>query len=230
MIYLFVSRWKHTTKENTDTEKRDCRVMRQPLSLLHQNVIDLIENTKNEALKHERRIAYTSLFSALDKFFDVKDFTVVKNDFGKPILVSADGSLINDKIHISLSHSDGVAAVCISDEGEVGIDIQGVIDKEKEERLKGRFFTDLKLKNDDIEIKYYLCCLNENEAIFTENKAIKTECEGFTARWSYAESLMKLSGRGFGDINELENIAENTKSKIISLTIDKKYIVSISVK
>ena len=229
MIYLFVSQWEHIAKENIDTDKRDCRVIRQPLTLLPEDISRIIANTKNDALRLERKLAYTSLFSAAKEFFGIEKCTVIKNQDGKPYLVSADGSSI-DNVHISLSHSNGISAVCISDEGDVGVDIQTLINEKKADRLKKRFFNELTVKKSDIDIIYYFCTVSEDYVTFTEESIINTDEDSFTAKWTYAESLMKLSGRGFGDQSIVELIAKNSRSTVRSVFLKEKYIVAVSVK
>ncbi len=218
MIYTVIA----TLSENRiETKSRDCRIIRQPLSLLRAEISKYIENTKNLSVKAERRLAYTTLLCALRAFYSIDGAHIERNEYGKPYI--ADGN-----IHISLSHSDGSVAVCLSDEGEVGIDIQAEIDESRAERLKNRFFTDLAVKNDNPNVEYYFCKISDDEAIIESIDRPKTADGSFTAKWAYAEALMKLYGRGFSDVTALPALAKNARVEIVDITLDKKYVLAIS--
>ena len=136
--------------ENRIEAKRDCRVIRQPLSLLQAEIKAYIENTKNESVRAERELAYTTLLCSLKAFFDIEHPVIDRAADGKPYLVGS-------SIHFNISHSDGVIAVCLSDEGEVGVDIQSEIDPQRAKRLEDRFFADLDVKSENLSGEYYLC-------------------------------------------------------------------------
>ena len=80
---------------------------------------DFIKNTKNPALRREREFSYMLLFYAYGNF--VSDSGALPNierdENGKPYF--SDG-----KIDFNISHDKDIAAVVISDEGSVGIDVQ----------------------------------------------------------------------------------------------------------
>ncbi len=220
MIYTIIS----TLNENRIIKnKRDCRIMRQPLSLLPTEISEYIEGTKNPSVKAERRLAYTTLLCGLKAFFDIEKPIIDRSKEGKPFIR-------NSNIHFSLSHSDGTVAVCLCDAGEVGIDLQSEISEEKAERLEKRFFTDLKVKGDDLKVEYYFLRLSEGEAIIEGIEPLTAAADSFTARWTYAEALMKLQGGGFRDINALNEIAEKSVTEIKNLEINEKYTLAISVK
>ena len=219
MIYTVIA----TLSENRiETKSRDCRIIRQPLSLLPAEISKYIEKTKNLSVKAERSLAYTTLFCALRVFYSIDGAHIERNEYGKPYLADSD-------IHISLSHSDGSVAVCLSDEGEVGIDIQAEIDESRAERLKNRFFTDLAVKNDNPNVEYYFCKISDDEAIIESIDRPKTADGSFTAKWAYAETLMKLHGRGFGDISRLPDLVgiSSTELRMYSSTTDFTIATSI---
>lgn len=218
MIYTVIA----TLSENRiETKSRDCRIIRQPLSLLPAEISKYIEKTKNLSVKAERSLAYTTLFCALRVFYSIDGAHIERNEYGKPYLADSD-------IHISLSHSDGSVAVCLSDEGEVGIDIQAEIDESRAERLKNRFFTDLAVKNDNPNVEYYFCKISDDEAIIESIDRPKTADGSFTAKWAYAETLMKLHGRGFSDVTAIPALAKNARVEIVDITLDKKYVIAVS--
>lgn len=218
MIYTVIS----SLRENGIYENRDCRITRQPLKLLPIEVKEYIENTKNAVLKAERELAYTILFASLNAFFDIDNPRLDRTDDGKPYLVDSD-------IHFNISHSDGTVAVCISDEGEVGVDIQSEIDQGRAKRLEGRFFADLDIKADDLSIDYYICHVGENEAVFENICPTLPDTESFTSKWTAAESLMKLFGRGFGDADKISELVSNARTELAEITLDKDYYLAISI-
>lgn len=207
MIYTIIS----TIQKNEIEENRDCRALRQPLPLLPKEIDDFIKNTKHEKLREERYLAYTSLLSSLKAFFSIDNATVAKDREGKPYLVYNTES--THKIHISISHSEDVVAISLSDEGEIGVDIQYKISAERVERLSNRFFSDVEVHSEDMGIKYYYCDILENEAVFEEIILDDADKQEYTAKWAYSESVMKLYGRGFGDVNILTDLIKQCQSE-----------------
>ena len=288
MIYVLISDGR--SREITEqTEKRDCRLVRQPLSLLPTEIKEYIENTKNDSLRLERRLAYTSLFCGLTEFFGIDNAKVKRSKDKKPyIVINSDDEnclknnfspsdneyqknkdfdcFIRDnstkksdeisapfiasdslpdttsylphisnsidkirKIHISISHSDGVSAVCLSDEGCVGVDIQSEIDRSRLTRLNERFFPALYPVCTDFEVKYYFCFINEVEATLELIDLTKAEATDETARWAYFESLIKLSGGGFGDLKLLSDLVDETKTQLKRYENGASFLLATSV-
>ncbi len=219
MIYTVISNLK---ENRIEAKSRDCRIIRQPLGLLPESIKRYIENTKNQATKEERQLAYTTLLCALKAFFDIENPNILREEHGKPYLETGD-------IHISLSHSDGAVAVCLCDEGAVGIDLQSDISEDKAKRLKKRFFTDFQPENERLDTEFYFCKISEAEAIIESIDRPDTVGDSFTAKWTAAEALMKLHGQGFADASKLDKIGKNAKTEIFSLTIDKSYTLAIAV-
>ena len=221
MIYTVIS----TLKENRiDKDKRDCRIIRQPLSLLSEDIKKYIQLGKSEMHKAERKLAYTTMLCALKVFYSIDFPRIEKNEYGKPYLADSN-------IRISLSHSNGVVAVCISDEGEVGVDLQTQIEPERAERLKERFFTSLQVKNESISTEYYYCDLSGEDAeIYSITLPDFQPCEAdFSARWVSAESIMKLIGRGFADADKTGTLAEICRTEIKTVDLGEKYYLAVSV-
>lgn len=221
MIYTVIS----TLKENRiDKDKRDCRIIRQPLSLLSEDIKKYIQLGKSEMHKAERKLAYTTMLCALKVFYSIDFPRIEKNEYGKPYLADSN-------IRISLSHSNGVVAVCISDEGEVGVDLQTMIEPERAERLKERFFTSLQVKNESISTEYYYCDLSGEDAeIYSITLPDFQPCEAdFSARWVSAESIMKLIGHGFADADKTGTLAEVSRTEIKTVDLGKKYYLAVSV-
>lgn len=207
--------------ENRIETKRDCRIVRQPLNLLPIEIKNYIENTKNESLRAERELSYTTLFASLKAFFGIDDLKILRSPDGKPYLEKTN-------IHFNLSHSDGAVAVCISDEGDVGIDLQSEIKPERAKRLENRFFPDFKPMSENINVNYYFFRIEDGEAVFEElSPALPDGC--FTSKWTAAESLMKLHGRGFADSSALPKLSEKSKTEMKSITLGKVFYLATSV-
>ena len=269
MIYLLISN-RRCCNKTEQIEKKDCRLVRQPLSLLPDKTKEYVESTKNEKLRFERRLAYTSLFCGLKEFFGVENADIERTKDGKLYLVLDCGCDIKQnvkkstskkqyqknedfdcspadrtteetidqaidysvdslpcspnfadeekKIYISVSHSDGVAAVCLSDEGEVGIDIQAEQNSSRTEKLNERFFPAIKPENADIKIKCFICSIDENEAMMEEIELCNADLGEKNVKWAYCESIMKLSGGGFRDVKNVSQIADRAKTTL------KKYV------
>ncbi|MBR5144420.1 MAG: hypothetical protein IKW53_05160 [Clostridia bacterium] len=325
MIYTFISDLSLSKEEFRQirvkneilSEQRDCRILRQPLSLLSADVKSYIDETKNELARAERRLAYTTLLSALSLFFGIEGCTISKTPEGKPYLVLPDrnpednsdvnttegsdtaqdkkitteaqkntmddnssdidaddskndkkqSSLISTekyqknedlgcinfvnqknqefseksisqsqdalpttKIFINLSHSDGVVAICISDEGEVGIDIQSEIAPDRAKRLEKRFFDGLSVEKQDLDIAYFYCLIEDDEAIFERIDLSNPKNEDFTLKWSCAESVLKLIGSGFSDAGRVIELSKDCKTEVKLYSNPKNYVISTSVK
>ena len=128
---------------------------------------------------------------------------------GKPRLVS-------HSIFFNISHSDGLVAVSISDKCDVGVDLQSEISPEREERLSARFLSGFSPLPCPLEIEYlYL----ESGRLFTLDLPM-AEGEKFTERWTTFESVLKLSGDGFGAASDVEKIAQNGKTDTRVIMID----------
>ena len=222
MIYTIISSTKNRIEEN-----RDCRALRQPLSHLPKELDEFISSTKNNSLRAERFLAYTSLLCGLKAFYGIDNASVKKDPEGKPYLVYDSDSA--PEIHISISHSEGTVAVSLSDEGEIGVDIQCKISAERAERLKNRFFGDVEVHSENIGVKYYYCHISENEALLEEVILEDAEGQDYTTRWAYSESVMKLYGRGFGDLTILSNLAKQCKNEV-KRSIDNLWIIANSIK
>ena len=222
MIYTVVS----SLKENRiEINKRDCRFIRQPLSLLSEKTRVHIDSGRNETHRAERRLAYLTLISALKGFYNIENPEIAVNQHGKPYIKDSG-------IYFNLSHSNGVAVVCLSDEGEVGVDIQPTIDPDRADRLKKRFFPALNLKNDCVGVGYYYCDLSDGDAKIygISLPDLKVDEDDFTLKWVSAESIMKLYGRGFADADRVSALAEGCRTEVKAMDFGEKYYLALSVR
>ncbi|MBQ3041498.1 MAG: 4'-phosphopantetheinyl transferase superfamily protein [Clostridia bacterium] len=102
--------------------------------------------------KIEHDLAYSTLNCMLDDI-GIEIYEILYNENGKPYLKDED-------IHFSISHTDGLVAVCISD-SPVGIDCEKINPsyKEKIEHFSKRYFkeneADLIKSSDDMLLEFY---------------------------------------------------------------------------
>lgn len=146
--------------------------------------------------------------------------------------INAENERVNNpvEIHINISHSDGVIAVSLSDEGEVGVDIQHQISSDKAERLEKRFFTSLQPLKCEVGVKYYFCTITSGEAKFESINLKEPNLEDFTSKWSFCESIMKLYGGGFGNISHLSRLAEDSLTELKVYESARPYTIATSIK
>lgn len=214
--------------------KRDCCAKLQPLPSFTEEINEYIDKAKNQQTRDERLCAYTVLFASVNQLFGVKIPKIGRTYSGKPYI---DG--FADNIFFNISHSDGLVAVSISDEGEIGVDIQSEVAPDRQERLENRFIPNLKLpeKSTDTDtldsnfttdvtksrkINYFLCEIHNDSLEFLEIQLQDAKNEDFSTKWSYAESLIKLSGGGFADISSVDKISDNSRVELKELSINKK--------
>lgn len=234
----------------TNIEKMDCRILRQSeafifngknedivingdnKTVIPKNIVDYIDNTSNQKQKHARLCAYTSLFFSLKEIFDEDRCTLEFNGNGKPYILGAKRNL-----YVNISHSDTLSAVCISDEGEVGVDVQERIDDARSARLEKRFFGGLEIKSDISKDEISLTVFEETNEKFVLTKNTKNRFEiienknDYTEKWSLGESLLKCDGIGFGgaeNVKEMQNSYSSLTTRIS--TENKEIALSITIK
>ena len=222
MIYTVISDINNFKSARESAQKRDCHNQWQPLTLIPKDVISYIENSKNDEVRLERFTAYSTLFFALFELYGKKDLTLCRTDSGKPYLIENGNA---SKIQISISHSDGLVAVAISDEGDIGVDIQSEIDKSRAERLEKRFFTDINIKEEIFPHKLFMLSFTEENVKLEEFKNVEAKLDGFTAKWAYCESIMKCDGGGFGSLDKIPNLQEKTKTIIYKINPNSKELI-----
>lgn len=227
MIYTIIA---YADTDGREFNKNgDCRILRQPQRLLPSDIASYVENTKNPSLRAERRLAYTALFCGLKEFFMVEGCSLLKSVDGKPYLTYSK-NFPAPKIFVSISHSEGACAVALSDEGEVGVDIQCEIDSSRYERLSSRFLSDVEIKSEDINHKLYCMSLSDEQAEIFAIDLKKPQNMGLTEKWCYTEAVLKCHGRGFGDISRASEIANGIKTDIREINLkDKRLILATSI-
>lgn len=200
MIYVVIT--------DLQNSKWDCRIARQPHYILTDQIREYIEKTRNENKITERTLAYTTLLCSLDRFFSVKEPVIDRNHNGKPALLNCD-------IHISISHCDGVAVTALTDDGEIGVDIQSVIDEDKAKRLEERFLSGISVKQNEVNIKYFSVAFTDKGACFNEILTENDETIDFLSKWVYTESVIKAFGLSFSDISKINDLSSSTETKTV---------------
>ena len=252
MIYTVIARTDILSKYYE--KKWDCS-SEQPLNLITNqpykdefdisfDVKKLISDTKNEKTKKERMSAYTSLFFSLYNFFGLRPSEILRTEYSKPY--------IREKVSFSISHAGELTAVSLSSDTEVGVDIQERISERIGERVDKRFLNGFEFSLGDINISYLYLTVDcngnleliplkdfENEFFEIEDvrfcyglpeKLLQSSDLRCTERWTVAEAILKLYGRGFGDLNKL---TKNTKQVVCSVNSilfgEKIYLITTAI-
>ena len=136
------------SSENERQSHTSCSLA-QAECLADEETLSRIADTKNINLKNSRATAYLSLIATVKKFFGVEGKLT---HGGKPRFIIEDSRDHSDKtgtmanvsrlqadvpesftnaaqkqIHVSISHTDRLTLIAVSDEGEIGVDIEGII-------------------------------------------------------------------------------------------------------
>lgn len=162
----------------------------------------------DEAFKRreQHKIAYALLGEVLKKRFGITDFTIAKNEKGKPFILEFSDVCFN------ISHCDGLAVCGISDK-EIGVDAELI--RNYNSKAMKRIFS-----------------AEERSAIaVSENPDTD-----FFRIWTLKESLCKFTGDGIFsgmseysfDLSQGEPICKKAADKIFTQKIiEKKWVVSV---
>ena len=165
---------------------------------------EYIEKTKNPKLRRERIFSYMLLFIASREWLDSPIEEIKKDENGRPFLPEAD-------IDFNLSHDERIAALVISDEGRVGIDVQNKASSVSEKLIRKyeKIFERHNLSSLQASLpieKMTLFSLSENgiqkndDAIFSDMpKALD-----FFDKWTQLEAISKADGRGLSALEEID--------------------------
>ena len=112
----------------------------------------------NKSKSESRKAEWLSIRLLL-KELTGKEMVVSYHDNGSPFL-------LDSSLHISISHTKGFAAVILSPEKPVGIDIE--YSSERVHRIKSRFLNEgeLKLLGNHLTTNYLLICWSAKETAF----------------------------------------------------------------
>lgn len=186
-----------------DIEKSDCsKIENEKLEeLFPLPITQKIEKTKNKKLRRDRVITYIALIDILSGKLEKKEiFNLFKfQENGKPYLEK-------NEIYFSVSHTDGLAVVAVSD-FQVGVDIEKIITEKREtvEKICNKYIAKYeeikpeKLKN--VNYCYVFGDKVEKKRIIVANEEMKFETVPFL-RWTALEAFLKADGSGFSKMNK----------------------------
>ena len=109
-----------------------------------EEILKYISDTGNMKIRDERIAAYTSLFYSLNELFSIRPKKILRTIYGKPY--------IQEGVYFSISHSNGLCAVTLSDKVEVGVDIQEFISEKIGAGINGRFLSGFEFYEEDFNI------------------------------------------------------------------------------
>ena len=188
-----------------------------------ESVKKYVAETNNISVKIEKIGAYNTLISALGLFFGSANFEIERTEYGKPKLLNPDGSFSG--IYMNISHCKNLCAVTLSDESEVGVDVQDTVNKDRAQRLEKRFFDGIKLPRKYPEIEYMMYFSDKNgvmhyadlpELLCVTDKYFIGD---FSAKWVLGEAALKCDGRGFSAVADIEKMLAERKAEIIKIKI-----------
>ena len=187
------------------------------LSLLPRFVI----NTKNPHLRRERIFSYMLLNYAYGDFFSdgMAMPSIERDENGRPYFKDSD-------VDFNISHDINIAALAISDEGRVGIDVQGHSESVSK-RLRDK--VSLIYENDKILEILIFQGLADAEVIgvkYSENRGVihapidiydAPQKADFFSDWTLLEAISKADGRGLSLFSEID--FENSRFTVRRATV-----------
>lgn len=212
-------------------EENDNSLVNPTVDSLPFPVKEKISKTADKKTRIERIYAYSFLFNRLAEhgIFSEKaaeDFFFTEE--GKPYIK-------NSTVNFSVSHSDGIAAVAISFDRNVGVDIEKIdlSKSQKLEKISNRFCRDLKILYDENLVISRFFRIEKNEFFNCKKPEIsKVTKENLNfVKWTALEASLKCHGGGFSVLCEKESVISSvaTSSGIISVD-EEDYAVSVSKK
>ena len=184
-----------------------------------------LEKTKNPHLRRERIFSYMLLCRAYRDVYSggaeknflesgLKEYPeipeILRDENGRPYFSGTD-------IDFNISHDGNMAALVISDEGRVGIDIQCVSQKvsaglkEKISKLfEDKILSDITLGSDSLSGKAWLMNYSDDEGIFDidDTGRFTSDIRDFFSLWTAYEAISKADGRGISLFSEIDFLKE----------------------
>ena len=204
--------------------------------MLAPEVIDRINKATNPDVKKQRCSSYLLLCALCNKALGYVPKITWTNS-GKP-------KFVNNSLYFNISHTNGIVAVSISDEGAVGVDVEGLIDEARAARLEKRFFSELSISDRPLSVCYYVCrflddgmaelvCIDKDneENADSEDSSIEFKrihsSEHFSAKWTLYEASLKCDGGGFISLPCLNMLLLECKADLRKFKIaDKEYYLT----
>lgn len=208
----------------------DAAVEGKLFSSLPENLRNYIMKPSSDEVKISRLGAYLLLYHSVRFLFGKEDFEISFTENGKPVFTSEGQS---NRLSFNLSHSAGLCAVAVSDEGNcVGVDIQEKIDRERAERVKSRFMNYTVKGLSELESVYLFGAFSPvGNCMFAEipdrSLAVGNIDEEPTDLWALTEAILKCDGGGFCKAEKImadlssyssENVRLSYKGRIFSVS------------
>ena len=182
------------------------------------------EAANAKELRHDRILAYTALMYALyEAGHDPDAVGFSFSELGKPSIPDSD-------YKVSMSHAGGIGIAAISCDLDLGIDIELLNERAAStlQRVCKRFIPDFYPEPSaltdfifdgepsfvpDLEVKLYELIPKRLEGRLYLEKSTARCCTGLESskaeKWTCAEALLKLDGRGFTALPQLSSIRDS---------------------
>ncbi|MBR2930007.1 MAG: hypothetical protein IKC32_02140 [Clostridia bacterium] len=156
---------------------------------------------------------------------------VYRSSEGRPVL-----DLKEKKMSVSISHRRGVSLIGISDEGAIGVDVEIYDGKKDMLSLIKRFAPRmLEAGSDKGKIELYFSRLSRDGSLDSfikvdeiENKSLQIEYlspkDDPYCAWVGLESVLKLEGGGFDDLDRLDELLDVSTVCSLTLSLDERRI------
>lgn len=157
---------------------------------------DFVKETKNVSLRKERTFSYLLLSYAYREIFGEPMPEIKRDGHGRPYFVSGG-------VDFNISHSDSLAALIISDEGKVGVDIQKTSAKVSEALIEkveknSPYITMAEKVTEPIFLKAKDGKFLSSAPFFKRSSDIP-----FFKKWTEREALAKADGRGLSSLSKI---------------------------
>ena len=204
----------------------NCEFTEALLEGLCDGVKEKIKKTTDVKTRSERVLSYSFLTKILKEIEkDEKKIDIAFDGNGKPFFK-------NSKTKFSLSHTDGITAVAVS-EKNVGVDVELIL-SERESNIKkvcDRYCADICVdkKTTISEILTY-----EARNGFCRSNSFEIDLKPFKSdfsRWTELEAALKCEGGGFASIRAIKNEKTGIVCQSVTFEVKKaKYSVSVAEK
>lgn len=157
---------------------------------------EFILQTKNASLRKERFFSYLLLSHAYRENSRGEMPSIEKDGCGKP-------KFAGGVMDFSISHTENMVAVIISDEGEVGIDIQKVTSEVSDRLIEKVEKSYAQIKCADKKAELIFLRARGGELLADVLPKDNAEHSVFFRKWTEREALSKADGRGLSLIGRI---------------------------
>ena len=179
-----------------------------------------IQETKNEILRRERFFSYLLLSYVYCENFGSQMPCIEKDGYGRPYFPGS-------SIDFNLSHSANLAALVISDEGKVGVDVQKISDNVSAalvEKIKKSFSPIGARESKEL---VFLSASDGKISVCDDFVVPFDNDASFFIKWTEREALSKADGRGLSYISKVNIENFILISQEFLRVDDSDYVVSV---